>query len=78
MTLALIMQRLVCVEVDGENSSLEDNFELSDAYRMQTREFVRSCLGLDDSTLDPAKPPNATVQSFEIAGMTVRKAYSHG
>ena len=81
MTLALIMQRLVFVEVDGENSSLEDNFELSDAYRMQTREFVRSCLGLDDSTLDPAnpaKPPNATVKSFEITGMTVRKAYSHG
>ena len=72
------MQRLVYVEVDGDNISLCDNFELSDAYRMQTREFVRSCLGLDDSNLDPAKPPNATVKSFEIVGMTIRKAYSHG
>ena len=78
MTLALILQCLLYVEVDGENCSLWDNFELSDAYRMQTREFIRSCLGLDDSNLDPAKPPNATVKSFETVGMAVRKAYSDG
>ena len=78
MALALIMQRMVCVEVDGDNCSLSDNFELSDAYRIQTREFVRSCLGLDESTIDPVKPVNATVKGFESVGMAIRKAYSHG
>ena len=73
-----MMQRTACVEVDGDNCSLWDDFELSDAYRMQTREFVRSCLGLDDSTLEPVKPVNATVKGFETVGMAIRKAYSHG
>lgn len=79
MALALMMQRTLCAEVDGDNCSLWDNFELSDAYRLQTREFIRSCLGLDDhSALDPAKPVNATVKGFETVGMAIRKAYSHG
>lgn len=78
MTLALIMQRTVSVEVDGDNCSLWDNFELSNTYRMQTQEFVRSCLGLDDFNPDPAKPVNATVKGFESVGMAIRQAYSHG
>ena len=79
MAFELMKLRTLCVEVDGDNCSLWDNFELSDAYHMQTREFIRSCLGLDDhSTLDPAKPINATVKGFEIVGMAIRKAYSHG
>ena len=72
------MRRLLCVEFDGDKTSLIDYKELSDAYRIETREFLRSSLGLNNSSWDSAKPVNATVKAFDTVGMAMRKEYNYG
>ena len=67
------------VEIDMENGSLWDNLELSHPYRQETREYIRYCLELkSDSSLDPVKSENATIQAFETVGTAIRKAYNYG
>ena len=72
------MQRTLSVEFDGDKASMMDYNELSDAYRLEAREFLRSSLGLNNSAWDPAKPVNATVKAFDTVGMAMRKEYNHG
>ena len=66
-------------EIDMNNGSLWDNFELSNPYRNETRGYIRYCLGLTShSNLESAKSVNATIQAFETIGTALRKAYNYG
>ena len=62
-----------------DNGSLWDNFELSNPYRKETRDYVQYCLDLtSDPHIDPVNSVNATIQAFEKIGTAIRKAYNYG
>ena len=62
-----------------DNGSLWDNFELSNPYRNETREYIQYCLNLtSDLNLGPVKTENATIRAFETIGTAIRKAYNFG
>lgn len=75
----LIARILAHPEIDMNNGSLWDNFELSDSYRNETRNYVQYCLGLThDPYMTSIKPSNTTIQAFEEIGSNLRKAYNYG
>ena len=66
-------------EIDMDNGSLWNFFELSNQYREETRDFVRACLGLEgDRIPDRVQSSNATIRAFEAVGTEIRRAYSYG
>ncbi|KAF6228249.1 hypothetical protein HO133_007979 [Letharia lupina] len=68
---------VVFPEIDMDNGSLWDNFELSNPYRNETREYVQYCLSLtSEPDIGPVKTVNATIQAFETIGTAIRKVYN--
>lgn len=55
------------------------DFESSDPYRDQTRNYVTACLGLhDEASIESHPATNPTIAAFETIGVALRNAYSHG
>ena len=80
-TSILIIWVMAFAEIDTDSGVLWDDFDLSNPYRKETREYVRQCLGLEiagNTNLDPVTSVSATIQAFETVGTALRKAYSYG
>lgn len=61
------------------NGALWDNLELSNQYRMETRDYVEQCLGLTAGVRrEFTKPANAAIQAFGSIGTAIRLAYNYG
>lgn len=64
-------------ELDEDQAPLWDVPDLAEAYRVNTRDFVRYCLGLNSDSL-PVKPSSPVIHSFESIAGPVKACFDEG
>lgn len=64
-------------ELDEEDGNLWDAGEEAHLFRASTEEYVRRCLGLEDSGVG-FEPSSLIIRKFEIIGTAVRDIYTRG
>jgi len=67
------------VELDMDDGSLWDDFERAQAYRAESLDYVRFCLGLSSGQCCIGAEPSSTIiRNFNIIGMAIRDVYNIG
>ena len=67
------------IELDMDDGSLWNDFERSQAYRAETFDFVRLCLGLSSGECwKDGKPSSIIIRNFDMIGMAIRNVYNIG